>query len=583
MALFLAGLAISIASCAGRSVDSIPTTYQFGLFEMLPSLFWVGLALSLVSLVWRINADGEKAFVFKAMLLSLLIWNVPTLLLANPYAPGSYMHPYESMPIMLTGHVPAVSESLPWPFRFYPAEFPGYHIVLVSLFQIANVSAVSLAKYYPILSSLFTFLAVLLFFRTYVPSLNYRWALLISVLANAYFQLHLSPQSTGLIAGLLMLVALERPGVRWKAMATILFLLVVVSHPTTAFVLLPIIGIAWLLRIALRRSLKACIDLVPVLALLWLGWMLIGAGGLGGAAGQMAAAIASGATGPAVAGGDMGAGTGIPLIGSLIGEAGQHFQSALYVAPSIRFMVLVLFGLGSGYYVLTQWLTADGRRERHLAMYTAFIAAPIVMTILDVAFLDVGGLHDRYFLMFLLATPVLLVRLLERGLRPPGWGAVGVGDAGAAGGDRTTWRDSPWKRVALAALVLAALANFSTMYYRALLSVQTDDIVHVSTFANDECRSSEIIGWWLIPDLEAPYESAVVRRVPLYRNYPQLLTESELPTVVLFGEHERVWFDVRGSVEIYEFYAQSDELDTALAKVYSNGAFDVYWFEGTGG
>ena len=56
---FFLGLAISIASCVGYSINYIPTTYQFGLIQMLPPLFWVGFALCLISLLEAINRDTE--------------------------------------------------------------------------------------------------------------------------------------------------------------------------------------------------------------------------------------------------------------------------------------------------------------------------------------------------------------------------------------------------------------------------------------------------------------------------------------------------------------------------------------------
>ena len=193
LALFFIGLAISIASCAGYSINYVPPTYQFGLFQMLPSLFWFGFALCLLSIIEGIRRDGERIFIIKSMLFCLLMWNITTLFVQNPYFWDSYSHTFEAMPIMLSGHVPAVSETLPQAFTYYPVEFPGFHILLASILQIINVPVIPFAKFYPIFSTLVTFLAVLLFFKTFLPSVNYRWALLISVLANVYMQLHVSP------------------------------------------------------------------------------------------------------------------------------------------------------------------------------------------------------------------------------------------------------------------------------------------------------------------------------------------------------------------------------------------------------
>ncbi len=581
LALFFIGLAISMASCAGYSINYIPSSYEFGLFQMLPPLFWFGFALCLVSLMGGIRRDGEKTFIIKFILLYLLIWNIPTLFLQNPYFWDSYSHTFEAMPIMLTGHVPALSETLPEAFTYYPAEFPGFQILLTSIFQVTNASVIPFAKFYPIFSSLVTFLAILLFFKTFLPSVNYRWALLISVLANVYMQFHVSPQSAGLIAGILILVALEKPGLRWKSIAIVLFAFVVVSHPTTAFILLPIIVLAWLLRIALRRDVRALADLAPVFVAMWLVWMMVHAGTLQES--MVGLAAAPGGAAPV---------TGIFFLDRLLGTAGERLETIFFYAPRIRFAVLALFGLGSAYYLVTQWFSRVGRKDRNLAIYTAFIIAPVVMTLLDVTFLKSGMLHDRYFLFFLLAAPILLVRLAERHIHPHpaspfkgeelGEGTLPAQSQGIAqpGGARIKWRRVFGAQASFSVLALLALFNFTTTYYQSSMFVSSEESICASSFVNTKCGSSQVIGGRLIPDLDHPYESATLRQTPFYRLYPEPLTALELPSLVVFDDHDRIWYQVRYGIEEYDLYAHADELEDTLDKVYSNGRYDIYWFEG---
>jgi len=143
---FFSGLALAIASCAGYSINYIPATYQFGLIQMLSPLFWFGFALCLLSLLEGINRDKEGVFFIKALLFSVLLWNIPVLLLKNIYFWDSYSHIFEATPIMLSGHIPSASETLPNLFRYYPASFPGYHILLTSIFSITNIALLGFAK-----------------------------------------------------------------------------------------------------------------------------------------------------------------------------------------------------------------------------------------------------------------------------------------------------------------------------------------------------------------------------------------------------------------------------------------------------
>ena len=582
VALFFIGLAISLASCAGYSINYIPPTYQLGLLQALSPLFWFGFALCLLSIIEGIRRDGERTFIIKFILLYLLIWNIPTMFLQNPYFWDSYSHTFEAMPIMLTGHVPALSETLPQAFAYYPANFPGFHILLTSIFQITNASVIPFAKFYPIFSSLVTFLAILLFFKTFLPSVNYRWALLISVLANGYMQFHVSPQSVGLIAGILILVALEKPGLRWKSIAILLFAFVVVSHPTTAFILLPVIVLAWVLRIALRRDVRALADLAPVFVIMWLLWMMV-----------HAVTLEQSIVGLAAAPG-----------GGIIGAVEERLETIFFYAPRIRFAVLALFGLGSAYYLITQWFSRDGRKDRNLAIYTAFIIAPVVMTVLDVTFLKSGMLHDRYFLFFLLASPILLVRLAERHIHPHlrlaesdtlfglaspfrgeelGEGTLPAQSQATAqtGGARIKWRRLFGWKMLLSVLIMLALFNFTTTYYRSVLAVSSNEAIYASHFVNDRCGSSQVIGGRLIPDLDHPYESATLRQTRFYRLYPQPLTDVELPSLVVFDDHDRIWYQVMYGIEKYDLYADSSELEDSLNKVYSNSRYDIYWFGGS--
>ena len=546
---FFLGLAISIASCAGYSINYIPTTYQFGLIQVLPPLFWLGFAICLLALLEGINRDGERVFFIKVFLLSMLIWNIPTLFLAHPYAQDTYMHIFSATPVMLSGHVPTAGEALPRLFQYYPASFPGYFILLTSLFEVTDVTLLGFAKYYPLFSSAVSFLAIWLFFKTFLPSKNYRWALLIAMLANVYFQLHVSPQSVGLVAGLLTLVALEKVGLCWKVIAILLFAYIIISHPTTAFIVLSAAGLAWLLRIGLVRGMKALTEPVPLLVVCWLAWSFLYASPFGQRVTELAV------TAPVVPDVPVVPTTGIAVVDIAIAEAWQRIYGVFYWAPRMRLIVLGVFAIGSIYYLVRQWLNKANPNQRLLITYTAFLIAPVVMTLIDITFLKLGQLHDRYFLFFLLVASILLVRLAE--------------------GIRHLFS----RNACLLALVFLALFNFTTVYYQSSLFITSDETVSASRFVNSN-SSTQVVGGRLVPDLADPEQSACLRQSQFYQLYPQPLSSIALPSVIIFDDHDKIRYQVWHGVEQYEFYAH--EAGHGLNKVYSNSRHNIYWFPGRG-
>lgn len=546
---FFSGLALAITSCAGYSINYIPATYEFGLIQILPPLFWVGFAICLLSLLEGINRDSERVFFIKSLLLSMLIWNIPMLLLKNIYYWDSYSHIFEATPIMLSGHIPFASETLPHLFNYYPVSFPGYHILLTSIFQVANIDPLEFAKYYPLFSSAVTFLAIWLFFKTFLPATNYRWALLIAMLANVYMQFHVSPQSAGLVCGILTLVALEKADFRWRAIAVLLFAYIIVSHPTTAFIVLSAAGLAWFLRVLLIRDRKLLLELAPLFVIGWIAWSFLYASSFRqGVAGQaMAAPIVPGA--PT---------TGITFLDIFIVEAWKRLYGVFYWASRMRFIVLGVFAIGSVYYLVHQWLDKANHSQRLLITYTAFLMAPVIMTLIDIAFLRTGQLHDRYFLFFLLIASILVVRLVEES------------------------RHLIRKKGFLLALVFLALFNFTTVYYQSSLFIISDETVSASEFVNSS-TSSHVIGGQLVPDINNPYQSAILRQSRFYHLYPEPLSSLGVPTVIIFDDHDRLRYQVWYDMKQYEFYIQEAELGSSFDKVYFNNRYNIYWFEGNAG
>jgi len=549
---FFIGLAVCITSSAGYSIQYLLPSYQFGFMQVLSPWFWFGFALCLVSILEGLNRDKEGIFFIKAFIVAMLIWNIPTLLLAHLYPHDAYMHTFRAIPIMLSGHVPSASETLPMTFAYYPASFPGYFILLSSIFQITNIAPLEFARYYPLLCSAVTFPAIWLFFKTFLPSKNYRWALLIAILANVYMQLHVGSHSLGLVAGLLMLVALEKEGWCWKVTAALLFVYITISHPTTAFIVLSAAGLAWLLRLLLVRDRKILLEPVPFFIIGWIAWARLFAVPFWERLAGLVVTELAAAEGPTVLA------AGIPVVDIAIAEVWRRLYGAFSLGTLIRLIAMGIFVLGSVYYLARQRLNKANHNHRLLITYTAFLIAPVVLTLLDVISLSADPLHQRYFLFFVLIASILLVRLAE-GIRHP-----------------------LRKNAFLIAVVFVALFNFTTFYYQSSRFTTSDETISASLFVNRN-TSAQVMGGHLVPDLADPERSAQLRCSQFDWLYPRPLSSYTIPSVIVFDDHDRIGYQIRYGVEKYDFYVREVEQETDFDKVYSNKRYDIYWFPGDGG
>ena len=78
------------------------------------------------------------------------------------------------------------------------------------------------------------------------------------------------------------------------------------------------------------------------------------------------------------------------------------------------------------------------------------------------------------------------------------------------------------------------------------------------------------------PALVRVYESRTLRRMYHGRLYPLPLNELELPSVVVFNDHDIIWYQVCYGMGKHNFYNDADELDDSLDRVYSNSKYDIY-------
>jgi hypothetical protein len=149
----------------------------------------------------------------------------------------SYVHYDSSLQLVRTGMLSNDD------VNSYAFNYPGFFVLGASYALLGEPDALLFLRLYPLFAAIMTMAALYLFARTSVPKLDYRLAFLFSAFANVWLQFNYSPQSMGLVAGLLIFVCLEREGKEWLYAAMFLFAYVVISHPTTLIFVLGAIAL----------------------------------------------------------------------------------------------------------------------------------------------------------------------------------------------------------------------------------------------------------------------------------------------------------------------------------------------------
>ncbi len=533
--VFIIGALFIIVS-SGASIESVPLTYEFGLMQMLPPLFWLGFILCLISIMMGIKSDSRMVFYMKSLLLYLFINSIPILFLKNPFCPGSYSHIFESLPITLTGHVPKLSSDIPWVFESYPASFPGYFIFLSVLLQITGMDAMMLSKYYPFLSSMITFIVISLLYKTFlkgISQINYRYAILLFMLGNVYLQFQVSPQSLYFIVGFLMIIALERNTPNFRFIATFLFFSIVISHPTTLFIVLPFVVLLRFMIIVYYRNKNDSIIHAPAVLFtsMWLFWMIFFA------TKNLDTIIKFTFT----------QFRSIFALQILSQEANTRLEGIFTVPPLIRLILLTTFGLFS----MSNLIMELREKNRNFPIHVSLLFTPVIMTVLNVAMGP--SLYDRFFSFFIITAIPLSVIFIYR-LRPH------------------------LKNILLTILFILAALNFTTIHYLSAQFVYSDETLLASKFA-DTFTDTQIYGsriyFGLLPNFDDPYSTSVLRLTPFHRIYPISSDQLKHQSIIVLDYMTRNYYEVRGTSEFFEFYERNIAMFSSN-KVYESGRYS-FW------
>ncbi len=540
----LAGILLVLYAAWTRPVLEVPLTAQFGLLQELPVVYWLGVGLIGLSLILAARTDSDLIFAIAGAALIAILAGTPALFEPNPSVWDSYIHFASAEEIIRTGHIPTDPSE-------YAANWPGFFLVVAFVNVVGGLAPLEAIGLFPLFSASLTFVALFVFLRAVFPAHIARPASVLSAILNVWAQYHVSPQGIGLSLALLVLATAWDKRVPVRLANAVLFLGLVLSHATSTFFLLGILGTDFLLAVFIPRRLESVRDRVtafgrgasPFLTYVtvWLAWLFFVASG---SAQTAKTAVAS-------------------QIGTIlqIGEATANVVAARSVAniyvwpPRLRIAALGIYGLVS-LVALVVLLRKGPTRSRGRFFLAAFLALG-VLGASDILFFG-GQVYDRAFMFFAVLAPALcLLGLRELHLRPPVWRAV------------------------LVVLLIASVACAATSNYQEAFYLVPNQAVAVSEFLSTHGGKVLVFDGVFPPPVRLlTGEANPLTEVPFYAVYPSPLAfySGTSPSVAVFDQTARLWYVQGHGIEIYQYY-ESQKADYSV--IYDNGYAQVYLLNGT--
>jgi hypothetical protein len=545
----LAGFLVVLSSSIGSHIQSVPISNQFGLLQMLPTLYWLGIGTMALALFLGMKAPNHIVFFAQATLLYLAVWGAPAFF--ETYASGwdVYMHYYSSESIVRIGHLSPE-------FAFsYENNYPGLFMMTSAFTLLAQPDPFSFLRFYSLFAAALTILSVYLFTRTYIPGLDHRLALVLAMMADVWVQITFSPQSVGLAVGLFVFVFLENRGIKWQALALVSFAFLVISHPTTTFLIMGAL-VAREIFVTIRKHWRPVsyaterrIKLLGAMMIVWAVWLLTAARAyLGFLMNDIESRI------------DYLLKVSDVVGGAVVQRTGGNLW--LY-APYIRLATVGVFTL-MALVALVLGLRKRFRDQKVPTTILMLFFVPFIFIALDIILLN-SQLYDRGIMLLILSTSVILIF-----------------------GFRYVRSIKPIRLAAIAIAVLMAASCFSTVYYQEGLNVVSQETVDASHFIADRLPpNAMVIGGRLI----LPVWSGGVKDydwVQYYVFYNQTLgnlARQGMSVVAVFDHSSYLWSLQYGD-SAQDFYKNHMSINllgentTQSAnnnKVYDNGNYWVIY------
>jgi len=536
--LSLVGFAVVVSSSVGQDVEWISPANQLGLLQVVPAAYWFGLSLIVLSLLLGIKNENENLFFVQALLLFVSIWGASSMFEPYPSIPDTYLHFHTVETLIGTG-------SLEGELYAYGSNYPGFFLLTAHYTLLGDPSILTFLRFYPIFAASLTLVSLYLFVRTYVPTLGYRYALLVCILANVWIQVHFSPQSLGFVAGILVFVFLEKEGLEWLLAAVAVFSFVVISHPTTVIFL---VGAMVLREAALwtHRLLKRSIPLkierswpIAIFLLIWVSWLFTGAMSYS----DLLVDTISQRFGD------------IALLPSQAAETvslrtgGNLFPYPPLIRTATVGALVLLSFVSIVYFIVRRRKVNRRLPVNVLAIFTL----PFFVVPLDIVLFN-GQFYDRGFLYLVLSASIIATLLIMGPMK-------GVLRAFIA-----------------SSLIVMVGVSMTTTYYQESLYVMSGESLSASAFLDSHISSGSVVVGGIYPDYvwgdSPPTEFSKIRLSGLYpQSYRNVSESYSSATALVFDRSSELWHRQYGIYGLYKYYLKETG---NLTRIYDSGAYTIY-------
>ena len=550
----VAGILVVLYAARTRPVLGIPLDAQLGLLQLLPPVYWAGIALVGLSLGLSARGESDALFVLAGAVFVAVLAGTPILFEPNPPVWDAYIHFAGAEFIIRTGHLPTDPTQ-------YAANWPGLFLVVAFQNLLGSLTPLQYIGLFPFFSGAITFVALFLFFRSFFSSGLARSASIVSMLLDVWAQYWVSPQGVGLALALLVLATAWDRRIPLRATSALLFLGLVVSHTTSTIFLLAFFGIDAVFALTVPRLVAAlhiegplarvspksrktatewrdALKYNPFLlyATVWVGWLVFVASGT-----AQTARVAL-----------------ITEIGSLL-QVGTKAETVvaqrtlgnIFVwAPRIRLAALALFGLVAVVALVVAYRKTQSRgRARFLA---ASLAGLSILALMDILFLH-AQVYDRALMFFAVLVPAIcFYGLAQLHLSPS------------------------TKRVVFVILAAGSLAAASTAYYQEAYYFVPNQLISVSQYYSIPGSHVLVFGE-ILPTPVWAMDQGASPWGQLSFGSARLIPPSEYngSTAILagFDPTTKLWYDLGLGVGPYEYFANQQ---ANYSRVYDNGFVQAY-------
>ena len=535
-----AGFAIIVLSSLTTLVTEIPTAAEFGLLELLPWTYWVGMLLMGLAVFLAIRGGRNGLFAVAGALFFAALAGTPVLFEPNPPIWDAYIHLAEAQNIGLDGRLPAGLVE-------YSANWPGFFLTAWMASSAIGGAPLELLSLFPFLMGGLTFLALFVFLRSFFSPATAAIGSVLGSLLNVWAQFHLSPQSVGLILAFLVLATVWRRKTPFRIAAAVLFVGLVVSHPTSTILILGVIiadvALTYLLRI--RRSgvpfpgkREKGFAYSPALAYgaVWVAWLFFQA------AGSAQAAETALLT-------EIGNILQVPEQTLNLATA-RSLENLFVLAPLVRLGTLASFGIIAVIGLIV--LTRREKSRRIAQFFWAALGSLVLFVLADILFFG-GALYDRGLMVFALLTPVL----------------------GVAGLAALRLR-KPIRQAILALFLLISLAAASTVYYQEAFYFVPDRAVAVSGFLDRAEPDSLVLdGFFPAPvwlDIQSRTRYTGLGFFIVFDTHFDAFGDGT-HVYAVFDDTAELWYRQWRGIDVFQFY---EDNRTRHSNIYADGRATIY-------